>query len=581
MTIVLSIFLFLAIFGTTAFAVLFFRANLISQKAEEETKIASDKARIASEEAKKFEEAYLKIKNAPKLVLEKATLEAYRLVEEAKEKAIQLINNANHEKSTTLGNAKIQANRFEEEAKEKARQLITQADNEKKAILELANEDAIRSNNETKSKLNKLIYETNQLKDATLERANQITFDANKKVTDLEIQSAKLKDVVKAYENKINGYGDEYLIPIESVIDELGNELAYTEPAKQFKETNKKIKDAIKRGFAAKSKISNEENKERATEFVLDAFLGKVETSISKVKSDNFGKLKQELMDSFALVNLNGAAFKTEISKSFLDLYLDKLKWGSILQKIKGVQQEEQRLIREGMREEERVRKEAEKAQKEAIKEEEAVQKALAVVYEKMAKASEEEREKYEQQINELNERVTIAEEKRQRALSMAQQTKMGHVYIISNVGSFGEDVYKIGLTRRLEPQDRIDELGDSSVPFTFDVHAFIKSNDAPALEHQLHKHFILNQVNKVNHRKEFFRVPLSKIREEVEKLGLESNWTMTAEAIQYKESKYIEKLIDSDPDTRMKWESRQLELDDIDLGSGFTGEKSDDDSED
>ena len=581
MTIVLSIFLFLAIFGTTAFAVLFFRANLISQKAEEETKIASDKARIASEEAKKFEEAYLKIKNAPKLVLEKATLEAYRLVEEAKEKAIQLINNANHEKSTTLGNAKIQANRFEEEAKEKARQLITQADNEKKAILELANEDAIRSNNETKSKLNKLIYETNQLKDATLERANQITFDANKKVTDLEIQSAKLKDVVKAYENKINGYGDEYLIPIESVIDELGNELAYTEPAKQFKETNKKIKDAIKKGFAAKSKISNEENKERATEFVLDAFLGKVETSISKVKSDNFGKLKQELMDSFALVNLNGAAFKTEISKSFLDLYLDKLKWGSILQKIKGVQQEEQRLIREGMREEERVRKEAEKAQKEAIKEEEAVQKALAVVYEKMAKASEEEREKYEQQINELNERVTIAEEKRQRALSMAQQTKMGHVYIISNVGSFGEDVYKIGLTRRLQPQDRIDELGDSSVPFTFDVHAFIKSNDAPALEHQLHKHFILNQVNKVNHRKEFFRVPLSQIREEVEKLGLESNWTMTAEAIQYKESKYIEKLINSDPDTRMKWESRQLELDDIDLGSGFTGEKSDDDSED
>lgn len=552
MTIVLSIFLFLAIFGTTAFAVLFFRANLISQKAEEE-------ARTATVEAKKFEEAYIKIKNAPKVVLEKATLEAYRLEETAKANGKELINLANSEKTIILESAKAQSI-----------DLINQANIERSNILVTA-----------KAKGNDLINQANQLKEEALEQAKQITFDANKKVTDLEIQSAKLKDVVKAYENKINGYGDEYLIPIESVIDELGNELAYTEPAKQFKETNKKIKDAIKKGFAAKSKISNEENKERATEFVLDAFLGKVETSISKVKSDNFGKLKQELMDSFALVNLNGAAFKTEISKSFLDLYLDKLKWGSILQKIKGVQQEEQRLIREGMREEERVRKEAEKAQKEAIKEEEAVQKALAVVYEKMAKASEEEREKYEQQINELNERVTIAEEKRQRALSMAQQTKMGHVYIISNVGSFGEDVYKIGLTRRLEPQDRIDELGDSSVPFTFDVHAFIKSNDAPALEHQLHKHFILNQVNKVNHRKEFFRVPLSKIREEVEKLGLESNWTMTAEAIQYKESKYIEKLINSDPDTRMKWESRQLELDDIDLGSGFTGEKSDDDSED
>ena len=530
MTIILSIFLFLAIFGTTAFAVLFFRANLISQKAEEE-------ARTATEEAKKFEEAYIKIKNAPKVVLEKATLEAYRLEETAKAKGKEIINLANTEKNIILEAAKVQS-------------------------LDLINQ-------------------ANQVKEEALEQAKQIASDANKKVKEIKTQIKKLEEVATAYDNKINGYGDEYLMPIESIIDELGNELAYTEPAKQLKETNKNIKDAIKKGIAAKSKILNEETKDKATEFVLDAFLGKVETCISKVKSDNFGKLKQEITDSFVLVNLNGAAFQTEITKGFLDLYLEKLKWGSILQKIKGQQQEEQKLIREKMREEERVRKEAEKVEKEAIKEEEAVQKALAVVYEKMAKASEEEREKYEQQINELNERVTIAEEKRQRALSMAQQTKMGHVYIISNIGSFGEDVYKIGLTRRLEPQDRIDELGDSSVPFTFDVHAFIKSNDAPALEHQLHKHFILNQVNKVNHRKEFFRVPLSQIREEVEKLGLESNWTMTAEAIQYKESKYIEKLIDSDPETRKKWESRQLELDDIDLGSGFTGEKSDDDSED
>jgi hypothetical protein len=530
MTIILSIFLFLAIFGTTAFAVLFFRANLISQKAEEE-------ARTATEEAKKFEEAYIKIKNAPKVVLEKATLEAYRLEETAKAKGKEIINLANTEKNIILEAAKVQS-------------------------LDLINQ-------------------ANQVKEEALEQAKQISSDANKKVKEIKTQIKKLEEVATAYDNKINGYGDEYLMPIESIIDELGNELAYTEPAKQLKETNKNIKDAIKKGIAAKSKILNEETKDKTTNFILDAFLDKVETSISKVKSDNFGKLKQEITDSFVLVNLNGAAFQTEITKGFLDLNLEKLKWGSILQKIKGQQQEEQKLIREKMREEERVRKEAEKVEKEAIKEEEAVQKALAVVYEKMAKASEEEREKYEQQINELNERVTIAEEKRQRALSMAQQTKMGHVYIISNIGSFGEDVYKIGLTRRLEPQDRIDELGDSSVPFTFDVHAFIKSNDAPALEHQLHKHFILNQVNKVNHRKEFFRVPLSKIREEVEKLGLESNWTMTAEAVQYKETKYIEKLINSDPDTRKKWESRQLELDDIDLGSGFTGEKSDDDSED
>jgi len=523
MTIILSVLLFLAIFGTTAFAVLYFRANLISQKAEED--------------AKKFEEAYLKIKNAPKVVLEKATLEAYRL---------------------------------EESAKAKSKELIDQANTQKNNILEIAK---VESTN--------LTNQANQIKNDALEQARQITSDANKKVKELKAQIKNLENVATAYENKINGYGDEYLIPIESIIDELGNELAYTEPAKQLKETNKKIKDAVKKGFAAKSKISNDQVKDKATEFVVDAFLGKAEASITKVKSDNYGKLKEEITDSFLLINQNAIAFQTEITRDFLNLYLDKLKWGSILQKIKGQQQEEQRLIREKIREEEKVRKEAEKVQKEAIKEEEAVQKALATVYEKMAKASEEEREKYEQQISELNARVTIAEEKRQRAMSMAQQTKMGYVYIISNIGSFGEDVFKIGLTRRLNPQDRIDELGDSSVPFTFDVHAFIKSDDAPALEHQLHKHFIFNQVNKVNHRKEFFRVPLTKIKEEIDKLGLESNWTMTAEAVQYKESQYIEKLINSDPETKKKWESRQLELDDMDFGSGFIGEKLDDDSED
>jgi hypothetical protein len=93
-----------------------------------------------------------------------------------------------------------------------------------------------------------------------------------------------------------------------------------------------------------------------------------------------------------------------------------------------------------------------------------------------IAQATDDQKAKYEQQLVDLAERLRIAEEKNQRALSMAQQTKRGHVYIISNIGSFGEHVYKIGLTRRLEPQDRIRELGDSSVPFEFDIHAMIFS---------------------------------------------------------------------------------------------------------
>lgn len=84
----------------------------------------------------------------------------------------------------------------------------------------------------------------------------------------------------------------------------------------------------------------------------------------------------------------------------------------------------------------------------------------------------------------------------------MAQQTRTGHVYVISNIGSFGEHVFKIGMTRRLEPKDRVRELGDASVPFEFDIHAMIFSDDAPTLKRALHRHFLKQQVNKVNPRK-------------------------------------------------------------------------------
>jgi hypothetical protein len=128
-------------------------------------------------------------------------------------------------------------------------------------------------------------------------------------------------------------------------------------------------------------------------------------------------------------------------------------------------------------------------------------------------------------------------------------------------VGSFGESVYKIGLTRRLEPLDRVRELGDSSVPFEFDVHAMIFSEDAPALETQLHKHFVFMQMNKVNYRKEFFRVDLQHVREEVGKFGIEAKWTMAAEAREYRETLAIERAIEDNPPTREAWVKRQLEL--------------------
>src|SRR5438094_1482811 len=154
---------------------------------------------------------------------------------------------------------------------------------------------------------------------------------------------------------------------------------------------------------------------------------------------------------------------------------------------------------------------------RQAAKEEELKRRAVEEAEKRFASATTEQKAHYEQQLQQLREELADAT---QRALTIAQQTKKGHVYIISNVGSFGEGVYKIGQTRRPQPQDRVDELGGASVPFEFDVHALIESENAPALEHKLHKQRLALQVNKINSRKEFFRVSFTDIHQEIEKLN-------------------------------------------------------------
>lgn len=296
---------------------------------------------------------------------------------------------------------------------------------------------------------------------------------------------------------------------------------------------------------------------------MLDAFNGKVDSILSRVKHDNHGQLEQEIRDAFTLVNYNGKAFRdARITDEYLLARLAELRWAATAQQMKLDEREEQRRIREQIREEEKARKEFERAMREAAREEELLKKAMETARLQVEQATAEQKAKYEEQLKELAAKLREAEERNQRAMSMAQQTRKGHVYIVSNVGSFGEDVYKIGLTRRLEPLDRIRELGDSSVPFEFDVHALILSDDAPALERQLHKHFVMAQVNKVNHRKEFFRVTLKQIREEVAKLGIHAKWTILAEAREYRETLAIERAIQDDPAKREAWLQRQLELD-------------------
>ncbi len=270
---------------------------------------------------------------------------------------------------------------------------------------------------------------------------------------------------------------------------------------------------------------------------MLRAFNGESDVLISKVKWNNVNQMKERLKKLFDAINKLGQGFQVRINRQFLDLKLKELILEYEYQAKRQQEKEEMKAIQEEIREEEKAKREYEKAQREAEKEEAVFQKALEKARKEFETSTGESHDKLLLQIQQLEQELKEAQEKKERALSMAQQTKRGHVYVISNVGSFGENVYKIGMTRRLEPIDRVKELGDASVPFQFDIHAMIYSEEAPTLESELHKAFADKKLNMLNYRKEFFNVTLDEIELKVKEIGISAEFTKLPEAMEYRET--------------------------------------------
>ena len=277
---------------------------------------------------------------------------------------------------------------------------------------------------------------------------------------------------------------------------------------------------------------------------VLRAFNGECDAAVMKVKYNNVQTMEKRTRKACDELNKLSQTTNCEITPQYFDLKLQELWLTHEYQEKKYQEQEEQRAIREQMREEERALRELEKAKQEAEREEHRYQEALEKARRDVESATGKTQEKLFAQIEELQQRLTEAEAIKQRAVSQAQMTKFGHVYIISNIGSFGDEVYKIGMTRRLEPMDRVKELGDASVPFPFDVHAMIFCENAPELESRLHRLFDARRMNKANGRKEFFRASLEEIvkavreiDEELKTCKSEIKFTKVAEAAEYRKT--------------------------------------------
>ncbi len=270
---------------------------------------------------------------------------------------------------------------------------------------------------------------------------------------------------------------------------------------------------------------------------MLRAFNGECDAAVARVSYSNITTMETRIQKAYEAINALAQVQQCRLAPYFLDLKMQELRLAHEYQEKVQAEKEEQRRIREEMREEETARRELERAQADAEKEEARAAQALQKARAEVASLVGEKQRRMQEQIAELERRLTEAQSNKARAIAQSQLTKSGHVYVISNIGSFGENVFKIGMTRRLEPLDRVRELGDASVPFLFDVHAIIWSQDAPALEAKLHRAFAHLRVNRVNERREFFHVSLLEIAQVVKANHGEIEFVHEAQAKEYRQT--------------------------------------------
>ncbi|EDS80336.1 DUF4041 domain-containing protein [Clostridium perfringens] len=402
--------------------------------------------------------------------------------------------------------------------------------NELKRILKPEHNDILT----LKSEIEKLVIEKNEI---------------SEKINELNNERKELLKEISKRKNEIIILDDEILMQefgLYKPLYDFESSDIYKENIEKNREHQKRMvknKTAVRYfdnwtvdGSKAKGrKMTNDNIKQ-----IIMAFNIECDNLIAKVKYNNILSIEKRIKKTFERLNKLNESNRVELTEEYLDYKLLELEMVYEYQVKKQEEKEEQKRIREEMREEAKMKKELEEAKKNTLKDISHFKKALDALNKQLNsdRLSEEElhnlkvkKEELENKINDLNKTLEDIDYRQ------ANQ-KAGYVYIISNIGAFGKDIYKIGMTRRLEPMDRVDELGDASVPFNFDVHAMIFSEDAPKLENALHKAFEDRKLNMVNSRREFFNVTL----EEIEKV-IKDNFDKTVEFVrepkaeQYRES--------------------------------------------
>lgn len=355
-------------------------------------------------------------------------------------------------------------------------------------------------------------------------------------IRELQSTRAELTEQVKALNSEIVTLNDELLVQEFGIyeprydfmtVDEFKIKIdrlrdAQKEMAKQMnavaKETTWKVNGSQSEG---RKMVVN------LTKLILRAFNSEADETIRKVKFSNIDASVKSIRKSAEMIQKLGTTYGLIIPSAYVESKIEEAYVSFEFARFKEEEKERLRELKAQEREAKKLEKEIEAERKKLEKEQQQYSRALADIIAKLETAKPEDVEALEAKKAELEGNLDeVAKAVADVDYREANQ-KAGYVYIVSNIGSFGEDVYKIGMTRRLDPMERIKELGDASVPFDFDIHALIFSNDAPALEAALHHEFESRKLNLVNHRREFFKCSLDEI-----KSAVKQNYDQTVEFI-------------------------------------------------
>lgn len=390
------------------------------------------------------------------------------------------------------------------------------------------------SNNELTNKLNDANAEILKIK-----KDNRSYDDLDRVEKCIKINNKKLKDLKNTIREK-----NEYIYALEVETEKIEKQMENTivavesgtynfnyhyEDSAKYEEELKRIKEEQKemvkwelatvhfvQWYIGESYKKGEIQMRNTDKLLLRAFNNECDNIIMNVKYSTIANCKAKIEKSFNQLNKFVKSHECAITNEYLNLKLEELELRCGYVTMKQREKEEQQRIKEQMREEERVRKELEAEEKKVEKEEQHFMNEINKLQKRMAKENEEQQAILLKQIEELQTKLAEVSEVKADIMNRRLNNKAGYVYVISNKGSFGENVYKIGVTRRLDPQVRVDELSSASVPFKYDVNAMIFSDDAFDLENKLHQMFDDKRVNLVNKHKEFFNVSIDEIEKAV-----------------------------------------------------------------